>query len=387
MSTRNVRTWRRIVAVIAVAVTAAFVGAGTVLDPVDLNSASAASTGVSLKLLDVATADTPIGFVRHPDGSFYVIEQGGRLRPLVDGKLGDAVLDVSKEISSGGEQGLLGAAFSVDGDWLFTDSTDPDGDTHITSYPWAEGRPDTSKARVLLTVDQPYANHNGGAMVMDSTGTLWIGLGDGGSAGDPKGNGQNLKTLLGKIVRIVPTPTASEPYSIPTGNLSSTRGRPEIWGYGLRNPWRIEVDEPSKTVWIGDVGQNAREEVNAVAVTSTAPNFGWKLREGTRAYEGGKKRSGFVEPVLDYAHSSGGCSVTGGVVYHGTAIAGLGNAYLFGDYCDGKIRRVSKSALGGRYATTDTGLRLNSLSSFGTDATGEIYVASTTGTIARIVPG
>jgi glucose/arabinose dehydrogenase len=214
---------------------------------------------------------------------------------------------------------------------------------------------------------------------------LWIGLGDGGSAGDPENRAQNLDTLLGKILRIVPTPTEAKPYRIPSGNLDASRGRPEIWAWGLRNPWRFSIDSATKAVWIGDVGQGDREEINVVPAATTNANFGWKLREGTRAYDGGAKPEGNVEPVHDYSHGSGGCSVTGGVVYRGRAVASLRGAYLFGDYCDGKIRVVRRSLTSGSVGVTMTGLRMKSLSSFGTDASGEIYVASTDGAIAKVV--
>ena len=351
-----------------------------------LSSVSAGAANVGYQLRTVATADRPIGFVRAPDGSFFVIEQQGRIRAFSGTKVGTTILDVRSEISDGGEQGLLGAAFANDGNWLYVNLTNTDGDTEIRAYPFVDGQSVSARMVTMLTVDQPYANHNGGGLVMDEGGLLWIGLGDGGSAGDPENRAQNLDSLLGKMLRIAPTPAETPPYRIPVGNLDSSRGRPEIWAWGLRNPWRFSIDAVAQTLWIGDVGQGDREEIDAIPVTATNANFGWKLREGTRAYDGGEKPAGSVEPVHDYTHSSGGCSVTGGVVYRGRALPTLRGAYLFSDYCDGKIRIARRTLSGGRVNVTMSGLKLKGAASFGVDASGEVYVASAEGAIAKFVP-
>lgn len=343
----------------------------------------AATPGV--KLRSIVDVDRPIGFALHPDRSFFVVEQTGKIRELNGSDAGATVLDVSKEISDGGEQGLLGAVFSNDGSWLYVNVTNGDGDTEIRAYPFVGGRAAPAGMVKVLEVAQPFGNHNGGGLVMDADGVLWIGLGDGGSAGDPGNRAQNLEELLGKMLRVVPTPNGPAPYTIPPGNLDPSRGRPEIWAYGLRNPWRFSIDVPTKTMWIGDVGQGDREEINAVPLTAATPNFGWKLREGTSPYSGGKRPTGNVDPVHDYSHSSGGCSVTGGVVARSTALPMLRGAYLFGDYCDGKIRLLRRTVGSSRVTASSTGLTLKNLSSFGTDADGNVFVASTDGGIKQIV--
>ncbi len=345
--------------------------------------AGAARAGFTLR--NVATADRPIGFALAPNGAFFVIEQQGKIRAFSGAKVGTTVLDVHAEISDGGEQGLLGAAFANDGTWLYVNVTNTDGDTEIRAYPFANGQADKARMVTMLTVDQPYANHNGGGLVVDESGVLWIGLGDGGSAGDPENRAQNLDSLLGKMLRILPTPEDAKPYRIPVGNLEASKGRPEIWAWGLRNPWRFSIDAVTKTLWIGDVGQGDREEIDAISTNAERANFGWKLREGTRAYDGGEKPAGYVDPVHDYSHSTGGCSVTGGVVYRGRALSSLRGAYLFADYCDGKIRVARRTLSGGSVSVKMSGLNLKGAASFGVDAAGEVYVASVDGPIAKLV--
>jgi glucose/arabinose dehydrogenase len=333
-------------------------------------------------LKKIVDADEPLQVLANPSTrALFVVEKTGRIRPLENGTLGAPVLDVHTKVSSGGEQGLLGAAFSPKGDWLYTNHTDNNGDTRITAYPFST-RADEAKAVELMKVDQPYSNHNGGGLDVTNDGVLWIGLGDGGSGGDPKGNGQNRNVFLGKILRIRPTstPTASEPYEIPSGNLSGPGDRREIWAYGLRNPWRFDVDEISKTVWIADVGQNEWEEVNKVPLSTTAANFGWNNREGARPFKGGKRPANAIEPVTTYSHSSGGCSVTGGFVYRGTALPGLVGSYLYTDYCQGTIKRLAPGSR--KPQTLDVSIK--SPSSFGTDADGELYVTSLDGGVYKL---
>ena len=331
-------------------------------------------------LKKIVDADQPIQVLANPSTrAVFVVEKTGRIRSLENTTLGTPVLDIHTKVSSGGEQGLLGAAFSPKGDWLYTNHTDTNGDTRITAYPF-NNRADEEKAVELLKVDQPYSNHNGGGLDVTNDGVLWIALGDGGSGGDPQGYGQNRKALLGKILRIQPTPTsAAEPYTIPSGNLTGPGDRKEIWAYGLRNPWRFDVDEVSKTVWIADVGQNEWEEINNVPLSRTGANFGWKNREGTRPFKGGKRPAGAIEPVVTYGRSSG-CSITGGFIYRGTALPGLRGNYLYTDYCRGTIKRL---APGSRKPQT-LDVNTKSPSSFGTDADGEIYVTSLEGGVYKL---
>jgi glucose/arabinose dehydrogenase len=328
------------------------------------------------EFVKVASANDPIGLARNQASkAVYIVEQGGRLREMKTKKY---ALDLRKEVSNGGEQGLLGAAFSPDGRELYTNHTNKDGNTEVTSWTFTGGVASVSSRQKLLEVKQPYSNHNGGGLFVTSDGVLWIGLGDGGSGGDPKGNGQKLDTLLGKLLRIKPNRSAKTGYDIPAGNLDASKGRPEIWAYGLRNPWQFFIDETLNRVWIGDVGQNAREEVNMVTTDTPTPNFGWNKREGIKAYEDGEKPADAIDPIHDYAHGEGdleGCSVSGGVVFKGN--------YLFTDYCRGTIRSVGPDGSVKRIATK----LLSAPTAMGYDANGNVLIVSKDGGIYRLVIG
>ncbi len=331
------------------------------------------------EFVKIGSANGPIGLALHPTtNGVYVVEQGGRLRELKNGKTNRIALDLRKEVSDGGEQGLLGATFSPDGRELYTNHTNKDGDTEITSWTFTNGRAVVGSRQKLLDVSQPYSNHNGGGVEVTSDGVLWIGLGDGGSGGDPKGNGQKLDTLLGKILRIKPNRAAPKGYEIPAGNLDASKGRPEIWAYGLRNPWRFFIDESAGRVWIADVGQNAREEVDMVTIDTPTPNFGWNKREGTKAYQDGQKPDGAIDPITDYAHGEGdleGCSVSGGVVWKGD--------YLFTDYCRGTIRSVGPDGNVKRVAQK----LVSAPTAMGFDAKGNVLIVSKDGGIYRFDMG
>ena len=299
----------------------------------------------------------------------------------------EPVLDLTDEVSLGSEQGLLGIVFSPDGRELFANYTDTLGDTHVVAYRMRGMRPDPSTRRELLVVDQPYSNHNGGNLIFGPDGFLYIGLGDGGSGGDPHGNGQSLSTLLGKMLRIDPQPANGKPYSVPAGNpfVGRTDARPEIWAYGLRNPWRYSFDPATGDLWIGDVGQSAWEEIDVQPASSEGgENYGWNLMEGNHPYEGGERPADVVRPVFEYSHDDGGCTVVGGYVYRGTAIPDLAGAYVFADYCVGRLEairvedgRVVEHAVLGPVVE-------GGLSSFGEDADGELYAMSLGGGLYRI---
>jgi glucose/arabinose dehydrogenase len=339
----------------------------------------ASGQALSYSLTKVTEADSPVQVLAHPKTqTVFVVEKTGQLRPLIDGTLGAPVLTIT-DITTGGEQGLLGAAFSPDGGWLYTNHTNDNGDTRISAFPFVDGRAQSDKRKELLAVEQPYPNHNGGGLDVTADGVLWIALGDGGSSGDPKGYGQNRDALLGKILRVTPTPTAAKPYAIPPGNINQNSGRPEIWALGLRNPWRFDVDEVSKKVWIADVGQNKREEVNVVAQNTVGANFGWKLREGFIPFQSGRKTKAMTDPLLDYGRDSG-CSITGGVVYRGKELPELVGRFLFTDYCKGTLFSVSDRS------SKKTSLKVSaqSISSFGTDGSGEVYVTSLDGPVYRL---
>ena len=273
---------------------------------------------LSLQLTQVADVDQPVDLaVRAGDDALYVVEKGGRVRAVRDGAVDPTpVLDVSDQVSTGSEQGLLGLAFAPDGGRLYVNYTDTGGDTRIVEYAFAGGRADPSSARQLLAIDQPYANHNGGHLAFGPDGHLCIGMGDGGSGNDPENRAQNLGVLLGKLLRIDPTPSAGGPYTIPSDNpfVDARRqdgARGEIWAFGLRNPWRFSFDRQTGDLWIGDVGQNAVEEVDFAAASSAGgENYGWPGMEGTRANKGSRP-AGAVDPIFDYLQADGGCSVVG----------------------------------------------------------------------------
>ncbi|HZC99276.1 MAG TPA: PQQ-dependent sugar dehydrogenase [Actinomycetes bacterium] len=336
----------------------------------------------------VARLSSPVGMaVRKGDPALYVIEQSGRLRALRDGKLDPTpVLDVSSLVASGGERGLLGIAFSPDGRYLYLDYTDVDGNTHVAEFAMRGARPDQASRRNLLTVQQPFSNHNGGQLAFGPDGHLYIALGDGGSAGDPSGNGQSLDALLGKILRISPRPSGGRPYGIPPDNpfVGRSGARPEIWDYGLRNPWRFSFDPATGDLWIADVGQGAWEEIDREPAGRGGRNYGWNRLEGSHRYQGDAP-SGAVAPVIEYSHQGGACTVIGGSVYRGKAIPDLVGAYLYGDYCAGWIRAAPVSD--GRVGDSrDLGINVRSLTSFGVDQRGELYALSQAGGVYRIVP-
>ena len=324
----------------------------------------------------------------------YVVEQGGRIRVIRGGQLQPTpFLDVGDRISSGGERGLLGLAFHpqfAQNRRFFVNYTDPQGDTHISEFraPSPDAA-DPASERLLLFVAQPFANHNGGGLAFGNDGTLLIGLGDGGSGGDPKGNGQNLGTRLGKLLRI--DVDGAVPYAIPADNPFRTRvgALPEIWAYGLRNPFRFSVDRPTGDVYIGDVGQARREEIDVIPGGHGGQNFGWNITEGTLCYdpESGCDTAGITMPVIEYGHAAG-CAVTGGVVYRGCRMPDLAGTYFYGDYCSGFVRSfrlANGQATEPRDWTADLH-GIDSVTSFGTDADGEVYVVDYDGEVYELVP-
>lgn len=365
--------------------------------PGDATTAPAPATGATtpvssqpprLKAVKVGQFAAPTAFaVRTGDTVIYVAEKGGLVKALRGQTVGEMpVLNLSGQVSTGSEQGLLGLVFSPDGEKLYVDYTDPDGDTRVAEYAFSAGQADASTRRELLRVNQPYANHNGGHLAFGPDGFLYIGLGDGGSAGDPQGNGQRLDTLLGKLLRIDPRPDGNTPYRVPPGNPFASRegARPEIWAYGLRNPWRFSFDRETGALWIGDVGQNAIEEIDAVeASAGGGQNYGWNRLEGTRPF-GGTAPSGTVAPVHEYSHDGGNCSVTGGYVYRGTRIPALRGAYVFADYCKGQLRALVAGPGGSGLRSVALGPTLDAVASFGQDADGELFVLSLAAGLHRL---
>jgi glucose/arabinose dehydrogenase len=351
--------------------------------------AASAAAGARIGLAHVATLSSPTAMaIRNGDSSLYFIEQGGRVRRLRDGQLqSQAALDISEMVRSGGELGLLGIAFSPDGGYVYLDYTDTNSDTRIVEYTMRGGEVDRASRRELLFVKQPYPNHKGGQLAFGPDGDLYIGLGDGGSQGDPHDNGQSLRALLGKILRISPRPSGGKPYGIPADNpfVGRTDALPEIWAYGLRNPWRFSFDSATGDLWIADVGQDKWEEIDHQPAGSRGgQNYGWNRLEGTHPYHG-QAPANAVPPVVEYSHDGGACSVTGGYVYRRSAIATLSGSYVYGDYCAGWIDALPVGG-GSVGQPRQLGLHVSQLSSFGVDQAGALYALSLDGPVYRLVP-
>jgi glucose/arabinose dehydrogenase len=341
----------------------------------------------------------PLHLTHANDGSgrIFVVEKAGRVLLVRDGKVAEKpFLDITSVVgSSASEQGLLSIAFHPnykETGFLYTSYTDRRGDTVIARYKVSADDPnsmDVNSAKTVLTQDQPFSNHNGGLIKFGPDKFLYIGLGDGGSAGDPQGNGQNLDTWLGKILRI--DVDSGDPYGIPPtnpfGSAPGTRkGRPEIWAFGLRNPWRFSFDRANGDLFIADVGQNAYEEVNYQPAGSTGgENYGWVIMEGKHCYRAGScDQNGLVLPIAEYGRDSG-CSVSGGYVYRGKAFPRFQGTYFFGDYCSGLIwalQPISKTV----WSMTKVLDSKRTISSFGEDEAGELYLTDLTdGNVYRIV--
>jgi glucose/arabinose dehydrogenase len=363
---------------------------------------STAPGDLPLRLETVTTSLVfPVDLASPPgDSRLFVVEKGGRIRIIRDGAVvSGSFLDLSGRVSTGPEQGLLGIAFDpayASNGRFVVNYTDVNGDTRISAF-HASADPDVADVAsemVLLPVAQPFANHSGGQVVFGPDGFLYIGLGDGGSGGDPMGNGQSLGTLLGKILRI--DLNGATPYRIPPDNpFAATAGparRGEIWSYGLRNPWRFSFDRANGDLYIGDVGQNSFEEIDVSPAATGAGrglNFGWNTTEGTHCYPNAGAscdRTGLTGPVLDYDHSDGGCSVTGGYVYRGAAIPALVGTYFYADYCRGWVRSF-RFANGSATEQHDWPALSpgGSVTSFGQDSGGELYVLTSEGGVYRIV--
>jgi glucose/arabinose dehydrogenase len=329
----------------------------------------------------------------------FVVEQGGTIRVVRGGRvLRRPFLDVSGQVVSGGEQGLLGLAFAPDyheSRRFYVHYTDRGGDTRIVEYRARRGDPDRAdpgSARVVLTQEQPESNHNGGQLAFGPDGLLYIGLGDGGGGDDQhgeRGNAQNLGTLLGKILRIDPRPAGGRPYRIPSSNPFAGRpgARGEIYAYGLRNPWRFSFDRATGALTIGDVGQNAVEEIDYVPRgRGRGANFGWRPFEGSRR-NFDEPAPGHVRPVIEKSHGDGWCSITGGYVVRDPGVPALRGRYVYGDYCKGELR-AARLRSGGATGDRSLGLRtISSLSSFGEDARGRVYVVSLDGPVYRFAQG
>ncbi len=345
------------------------------------------------KVVDGLTRPVHITHAGDDNAQLYVVEQPGRIRLLRDGAIVEQpFLDITDRVGSeGNEQGLLSVAFAPDystSGFFFVNYTDKNGDTHVARFKVNEDRntaaPDSEL--LILKIDQPYSNHNGGQLQFGPDKMLYIGMGDGGSQGDPENRAQNLQELLGKLLRIdVSKASAEQPYAIPSDNpkWEGDNARPEIWAMGLRNPWRFSFDRATGDLYTGDVGQNEIEEVDFQPANTGGMNYGWDLREGDQAYSGGEKQPDFTDPITQYTHGEGGCSVTGGYVYRGQAIAALQGVYVFGDWCSGNMWTLRRDA-NGQWERMDQPNANFQVSSFGEDATGELYALDLDGGIYKV---
>ena len=351
---------------------------------------------VAVELTEVARLDRPTVLAARADTTdLYVGERAGQVRVLAVGDAGtvevadDPLLDISDEVSLDGEQGLLGLAFSEDGGTIYVSYTNTDGDSRLVQYAMDGDEVDPGSRRELLAVDQPFANHNGGDVKVGPDGLVYFGLGDGGASNDPDDRSQDPDDLLGKILRIDPEGgTDDEPYAIPETNpYRDGGGEPEIFVSGVRNPWRFSFDPDGGDLWIGDVGQNEIEEVDVLALDEAAgANLGWSGYEGSEVFIEDRVQDDAVPPVFEYTHSEGGCSITGGEVYRGERTPALVGAYVFGDYCDGKVRAIQVDDDHRLTASADLDLLVPSLVSINRDNAGELYLLSLDGPVYRLDP-
>ena len=343
-----------------------------------------------------AGLSAPISIAAVPDGRLLVNERGGRV-VVVDPSDGatSTALDIGDRVLGQGEQGLLGLA--LDPAWpddtsVYVHYTDGRGRTVLSEFTMTSTESleiDPGSETVLIQLDQPFANHNGGQLAFGPDGHLYVGLGDGGAGGDPMGNGQNPETLLGSILRLDVGAGDGEPYAVPDDNpFVDGGGAPEVFLHGLRNPWRFSFDRVTGELWVADVGQNAFEEVDRVDPASDAGgNLGWNVMEASHCYgDADCSDDGLIGPVTEYGRDVG-CSITGGYVYRGTAVPGLAGWYLFSDYCSGILMGIPSDVESLTPPRTLAQMGI-SPSAFGEDAAGELYVADIEGgTIYRIVPG
>ena len=344
---------------------------------------------INIRWQQVATAEYPstVAF-RAAATRMYVGERNGRVRLVQDGKaLDPPALDITDEVGVEGEGGLLGIVFSRDGSTLYVHYTDKRADSHVVAFAMAGDNADRSARRELLFLDQPEEVHNGGGMVVDERGLLWVGFGDGGERNDKRRVAQDLNSLFGKLIRIDPRPDGNRPYRIPDGNpfAGQRDKRAEIWAYGLRNPWRFSIDRATGDVWIGDVGEFRAEEIDYMPATAAGFNFGWPAFEGNGVFTKSEAAPGHVRPLKVVGHTGDVCAITGGYVYRGKAIPDLVGTYVYTDVCSGVISLLSQEN-GKVVAERKLGKLRDQLVSFAEDPDGELYVMSLVGPVWKLVP-
>lgn len=336
----------------------------------------------------------PVEITHAGDSRLFVVEQGGRIKIInPDGSVNATpFLNISSIITSGGERGLLGLAFHpayASNGLFFVNYTNTSGNTVIARYSVNSSNPNSanSTGTILMTITQPYINHNGGSIKFGSDGYLYIGMGDGGSGGDPGNRAQNINENLGKMLRIDVNSNVSPFYTIPPTNpYVGIAGNDEIWAIGLRNPWKFSFNRLNGDLWIADVGQSAIEEIDKIAspLPNTGINFGWRCYEGNSVYNnvGCAASSTMTFPFAQYNRTGGACSVTGGYVYTGTMYPNFQNKYFFTDYCDDKIRILDSNGI----ISTSASFSGNNFVTFGEDFSGELYLGGiTSGSIYKII--
>ena len=358
---------------------------------------SGPASGTGARLQEIVTGlSAPLYLTAPPADAarLFIVEKTGAIRIIKGGVLlTDPFIDLSSRISNGGEQGLLGLAFYPDyaTTGLFVvHFTDPAGNTTLSRFQ-VSSNPDVADLAselVILTANQPFANHNGGQVAFGPDGFLYLALGDGGGSGDPDNRGQDLSDLLGSILRI--DVRSTEPYTVPADNPFVQSAAPEVWSYGLRNPWRFSFDRATGDMYVADVGEGLWEEINvstAVAGAGKGVNYGWNIMEGTHCFgQSSCDQTGLTLPVFEYSHQEG-CSVTGGYVYRGTAIPALQGHYFYGDFCAGWVRSLRHA--GGVVTDRTEWPSLTpggSVLSFGEDAAGELYVLDQEGRVSKVIP-
>lgn len=295
----------------------------------------------------------PLHLQNSGDNRLFIVEKGGKIKVILEDNTVSPTpfLDLSDIISTQGEQGLLGLAFHPDYDnngYFFVNYTNTAGNTQISRFTVSAANPDIAdpgSELFILDFNQPASNHNGGDMIFGPDGYLYISSGDGGSSGDPNNLAQNINVLLGKMLRIdIDNPSGGNAYGIPPDNpfINTQDARPEIWAYGLRNPWRFSIDIEDNNIWIADVGQGSREEINRQSLDEGGVNYGWRCYEGSLPFntDGCPPQSELVFPIAEYGHENGNCSITGGHVYRGSEYTDIAGLYFFADYCSGMIGSV-----------------------------------------------
>ncbi len=360
------------------------------------NNSTGSLPGVRLqRVFGQLTISSPVLMLQAPndDSSWYIVEKRGTvLRVTVNGGVAQSsvFLDITDRVESGpNEAGFLGMAFhpqyASNGRVYLSYTTSNPSLTSVISRVTRSADGNSLQAdseEVLLTVNQPYSNHNGGHIAFGPDSFLYVGFGDGGSGGDPQGHAQNTQTLLGSMLRL--DVNSAAPYGIPTTNpfVSGEQGRAEIYAWGLRNPWRWSFDRTTGALWVADVGQNSWEEINII---SAPGNFGWNPKEGTRCYQSTNcSNPDFIDPVIEYSHEYG-CSVTGGYVYRGSAMPSLQGTYLYSDYCSGVLWGGRDNGNGGYESFEILSTQLN-VASFAEGNDGEIYIIHLGGEIYRLSP-